>query len=103
MTLDPAADQLRSFTDSVPEGLRLIVDTIPGLVAIAATDGELELVNHRVLEYFGRTFDELTNWATSDAVNPDDLPGVVAAWNRSVETGTTFHYDHSLRLADGIY
>ena len=62
------------------EGLRLIVDTIPGLVAIMTASGEVELVNHRVLEYFGRTLDELKHWGTSDSVHPDDLPGVVAAW-----------------------
>jgi formate hydrogenlyase transcriptional activator len=85
------------------EGLRLIVDTIPGLVAITAADGELELVNHRVLEYFGRAFEELKNWATSDAVHPDDLPGVVAAWNRSMTTGTPFDFEHRLRRRDGTY
>jgi PAS domain S-box-containing protein len=44
------------------EGLRLIVDTIPGLVAIMSARGELELGNHRLLEYFGRTLDELKRW-----------------------------------------
>ena len=68
------------------QSLRLIVDTIPGLVAIMTAEGEVELVNHRVLEYFGRTLEELKRWGTSDAVHPDDLPGVVAAWRRSVET-----------------
>ena len=85
------------------EGLRLIVDTIPGLVAINTAGGELELVNHRVLEYFGRTFEELKNWATSDAVHPDDRPGMVAAFNRSVETGTPFDFEPRLRRSDGTY
>ena len=85
------------------EGLRLIVDTIPGLIAINTADGELELLNHRVLEYFGRTFEELKNWATSDAVHPDDLPGFVAAFNRSMETGTPFDFEPRLRRSDGTY
>jgi formate hydrogenlyase transcriptional activator len=85
------------------EGLRLIVDTIPGLVAIMTARGELELVNHRLLEYFGRTLDELKHWDTSDAVHPDDLPEAVAAWKRSVETGTPYNFEHRLRRADGAY
>jgi formate hydrogenlyase transcriptional activator len=85
------------------EGLRLIVDTIPGLVAIMTAGGEVELVNHRVLEYFGRTLEELKHWGTSDAVHPDDLPGVVRAWTRSVETGTPYDFEHRLRRADGTY
>jgi formate hydrogenlyase transcriptional activator len=85
------------------EGLRLIVDTIPGLVAIMTARGELELVNHRLLEYFGRTLDELKHWDTSDAVYADDLPEAVATWKRSVETGTPYNFEHRLRRADGTY
>ena len=71
----PAEDALRLSA----EGLRLIVDTIPGLVTVHSADGTLELVNHRVLDYFGMTFEELKKWATSDAVHPDDRPETVAA------------------------
>ena len=85
------------------EGLRLIVDTIPGLVAIMTAGGEVELVNHRVLEYFGRTLEELKHWGTSDAIHPDDLPGAIAAWKQSVETGTPYDFEHRLRRADGTY
>ena len=85
------------------EGLRLILDTIPGLVTVHSADGALELVNHRVLDYFGRTFEELKDWATSDAVHPDDRPETVAAWNRSMETGTPFVFEHRLRRRDGTH
>src|SRR5262249_49273098 len=51
---------------------RLIVDSIPGMVAIFAPTGELEVVNPQVLEYFGKTLQELTNWG--EVVHPDDLP-----------------------------
>jgi PAS domain S-box-containing protein len=85
------------------EGLRLIVDTLPGLVAIMTAGGELELVNYRVLEYFGRTLEELKHWGTSDAIHPDDLPGAVAAWKQSVETGTPYDFEHRLPRADGTY
>ena len=95
----PAEDALRLSV----EGLRLIVDTIPGLVAIATPDGELELLNRRALEYFGRTFEELKNWGTTDAVHPDDLSGLVAAWNRSRETGTPLDFEHRFRRRDGSY
>jgi PAS domain S-box-containing protein len=85
------------------EGLRLIVDTIPGLVAIMTAGGEVELVNQRVLEYFGRTLEELKHWGTSDAIHPEDLPGAAAAWKRSVETGTPYDFEHRLRRSDGMY
>lgn len=83
--------------------LRLIVDTIPGLVAIMTAGGEVELVNQQVLEYFGRTLDELRHWGTSDAVHPDDLPAALAAWTHSVEHGTPYEFEHRIRRADGVY
>ncbi len=85
------------------EELRLIVDTIPGLVAIMTARGEVELVNQQVLDYFGRTLDELKQWGTGDAVHPDDLPAAIAAWTRAVETGASYEFEHRIRRADGIY
>ena len=69
------------------ERFRLIFDTIPGLITVQTAAGEVELVNRQLLEYFGKTLEEVKAWATSDAVHPDDLPGVIAAWRRTVETG----------------
>jgi len=82
---------------------RLIVDTIPGLIAIMTAEGEVELVNRQILEYFGKTLEELKQWGTSDAVHPDDLPGVIAAWKRAVETAAPYEVEHRLRRADGAY
>ena len=84
-------------------GLREIVDRVPGLVYTMTPDGEVELVNHRILEYFGRTLDELKAWAMTDAVHADDLPRVVAAWRRAVATGTEYQVEQRLRRADGAY
>jgi formate hydrogenlyase transcriptional activator len=94
-----AEEVLRESERSV----RLIVDGIAGLVAIMASDGQVEFVNNQTVEYFGRPLEQLKGWATSDAVHPDDLPRVVAAWRHSVETGNTFDIDERLRGADGAY
>ncbi|HWO28739.1 MAG TPA: sigma 54-interacting transcriptional regulator, partial [Candidatus Acidoferrum sp.] len=85
------------------KSVRLIVDSIAGLVAMMTAEGEVEFVNNRVLEYFGKTLEELKGWATSDAVHPNDLPRVVAAWRQSVETGDPYDVDHRLRSAEGEY
>jgi PAS domain-containing protein len=42
-------------------------------------EGGVEHVNRQVLEYFGRTLEELKQWGTTDAVHPADLPRVIAA------------------------
>jgi len=94
-----AEDALRASEES----FRLIVNSIPGLIAIMSAEGKVEHVNRQVLEYFGRTQDELKYWETTDAVHPDDLPRVLAAWRNSVETGALYDVEHRLRGGDGVY
>src|SRR6202790_1046151 len=43
--------------------LRLIFDTIPGVAWSMTATGEVELANQQVLEYFGKTVEELKEWA----------------------------------------
>jgi formate hydrogenlyase transcriptional activator len=88
---------------SSEETFRLIVETIPGLIAVMTPSGEVEHVNGRVLEYFGRTLDELKRWGTTDAVHPDDRPRVRAAWQHAVETGLPYEFEHRIRRFDGAY
>jgi PAS domain-containing protein len=84
--LRASLEQVGRVTDSSSEdSFRLIVETIPGLVAVMTSQGEVAHVNRRVLDYFGRTLEELKIWGTSDAVHPVDLPGVVVAWQLAVE------------------
>src|SRR6202050_205425 len=85
------------------ECFRLIVDSIPGFVCTLNAAGEVELLNRQLLEYFGKTAEELKNWATSDAVHPDDLPRVIDAWRRSVDTGQPYVLEFRQRRADGVY
>jgi PAS domain S-box-containing protein len=94
-----AEDALRASEGA----FRLVVNTIPGLIAIMSAEGEVEHVSDRILEYFGKTLNELKRWAETDAVHPDDLPRVLAAWKHSVKNGTAYELEHRLRRADGVY
>ena len=80
-----------------------IVDNIPGLVATTGAMGEVEFLNRQTLEYFGRTNEELKDWALIDAVHPDDLPSVIEARKKSIETGQIYDVEHRCRRADGVY
>jgi PAS domain S-box-containing protein len=82
---------------------RQIVDSIPGLVATTGAMGEVEFLNRQTLEYFGRANEELKNWALIGAVHPDDLPRVVEARKKSIETGQIYEVEHRCRRGDGVY
>jgi PAS domain S-box-containing protein len=82
---------------------RSAIDGIAGLVAIMAPNGELEAVNRQLIEYFGRSREELTTWETSDAVHPEDLPRILELFKTSIAAGAPFHYELRLRRFDGEY
>jgi PAS domain S-box-containing protein len=82
---------------------RSAIDGIAGLVAITAPNGELETVNRQLIEYFGRSREELTTWETSDTVHPEDLPRILELFRRSIVAGAPFHYELRLRRFDGEY
>src|ERR1700729_2851971 len=82
---------------------RSAIDGIAGLFAILAPNGEPEAVNCQLLNYFGRSFEELKNWGTTDAVHPEDLPRVLELNMRGLVSGLPFNFELRLRRFDGEY
>ena len=82
---------------------RLIVDCIPGLVAVFTPDGEVEFVNRQVLEFYGRTLEELKHWGTGGTTHPEDLPRVVEQFRHSMASGDPFEFEVRTLRFDGVY
>ncbi|HEY3252859.1 MAG TPA: PAS domain-containing protein, partial [Polyangiaceae bacterium] len=83
--------------------LRQMCDTIPGLVCTMSPAGEVELFNRELLEYFGKTAEEMKGWATSDAVHPDDRHLALEAHAKAVSAGSAWGIEHRCRRFDGEY
>src|SRR6202047_3487916 len=83
--------------------LRLIVEGIPGFVVLLTPAGEVELVNPQLVEYCGRTLEELRLWGTSDTVHAEDLPRVAQLFARSITSGNPYDFETRLRRFDGVY
>jgi PAS domain S-box-containing protein len=84
---------------------RLIVDSIPGLVAVFTPSGDFDLVNRQVVEYFGRTLDDLKakRWTSRDGLHPDDFVRVRALFKQSMESGEPFEFEVRCLRFDGVY
>ena len=67
--------------------LRSAFDGIAGLVSVIEPNGKLKTVNRQVLDYFGRSLEELKQWETSDAVHPEDLPRVLELFKKTIASG----------------
>jgi PAS domain S-box-containing protein len=81
--------------------LRLLVDTIPALVSTMQPDGEAETVNRQVMDYTGKTSEEMKDWLPT--LHPDDRANTVDCWRRSVETGEQYDVEERIQRADGAY
>ncbi|HVQ16934.1 MAG TPA: PAS domain-containing protein [Vicinamibacterales bacterium] len=88
---------------AVEQDSRSIIDTIPGYVATMSAAGEIQLVNKPLLDYTGRSLEQLQEWGNGDVVHPDDLPRVSTIWRNSIQTGDLLEFEHRLRRADGAY
>jgi PAS domain S-box-containing protein len=97
----------RKQVEQALRGLKLdlseLCESIPGLVCTLSPAGKVELFNRELLDFFGKTGEELRRWGTIDAVHPDDLPGVIAAHTEAVLTETPYLIEHRCRRADGVY
>lgn len=83
--------------------LRLLVDSIPGLVYTRDARGELEFVNRPLLEFFGRPPEEMRQWRTNDLIHPDDRERTVATLSEGIEAGQPTEIEIRVRRADGVY
>jgi len=96
-------EQLTEALRKSEENFRLVVDGIAALVAATTPEGKVEFINQQVVEYFGKTREELKDRWPSEAVHPDDRPAACAGWMEAVHSGHPFEIDHRLRRHDGVY
>jgi PAS domain S-box-containing protein len=96
-------EQRRGADHALADHYRSVTDIIPAMISLMTPAGEVEDVNRHFLEYAGTTLEELKGWKTAETVHPDDLPSMIAAWDRAVATGGQYSIEHRLRRADGIY
>jgi PAS domain S-box-containing protein len=81
----------------------LLLDSIPGLVALLSPTGDVQFVNRQIVEYAGRSLEELKDWGTNDTVHPEDLPRVVQVFTASIASGSPYEIVQRLRRRDGVY
>ena len=85
------------------ERFRLVLESIGAQVITTTLEGELDFVNQPVLDYFGKTMEQLKGWPTPDVLHPDDLAGAITVWKDSIEKGLSYDVDHRFRRSDDVY
>jgi len=94
-----AEDALRAREND----LRLIINTIPGLICLFTPEGELEGANEQFLDYIQGPVEAAKNWATNGVVHPDDVSTAAVPFAHSLATGEPYDFEIRIRRADGMY
>jgi PAS domain S-box-containing protein len=83
--------------------LGLVIDTIPAHVWSARPDGSIDFINQRLLEFLGRSMEDILASGWDSLVHPDDVTRVVGEWAAAVATGEPMESEARLRRMDGDY
>jgi PAS domain S-box-containing protein len=97
-------ERLRKLEAELAEKLRDVIETMPTMVWIAATDGSNEFGNRQWQEYTGLSQEGTVGAGWQDAVHPADLKRHLEKWSASQASGEPFENEvRYRRAADGQY
>ena len=84
--------------------LRQTLDTIPGIVAVTSTSGEIMWLSKPLLDYYGKSLEEISShWTTGDFIHPKDRPELIHAFTQSLASGDPIEFELRARRFDGVY
>ena len=95
---NPPADAIDSES-----GLRLIVNNTPALIYSARPDGHIDFFNQQWMELLGLPFEEISGWAWTKLVHPDDREEFLSKRRSAVKSGESFMSECRVRRSDGEY
>ncbi len=83
--------------------LRLLTEVIPQQIWSDLPDGSNDYCNQRLLQYHGRTMEELRGFGLVEMIHPDDRECVLKAWRQAVSQGTPYEVESRRRENNGEY
>ena len=82
---------------------RTLIEAAPQVIWVADADGQVALLNKAWHEFSGRTDAESLGTRWAEALHPEDLPDVLAKWERAYTRGETYSGECRFQAKDGSY
>jgi PAS domain S-box-containing protein len=101
-----AEESLQRSTRALRESedhYRNTVELNPQVPWTATPEGQLEDFSPQWLVLTGLAREQALASGWNDAPHPDDLPRMLEAWTRAMQTGQAFDLEHRIRVADGSF
>ena len=87
----------------VEDRTRLIIDTVPAQLWTENSEGVVDFVNRRWIDYTGMTLEQAVGWGWTNMVHPDDIERVLSKWRALISEGKPREIESRLRRSDGTY
>jgi PAS domain S-box-containing protein len=82
---------------------RVLTEAMPQIVWSTLADGSVDYCNPRWLEFSGLLSQQALGAGWGVIVHPEDLDITMTAWQRALETGEPYRFEHRLRNRQGEY
>ena len=82
---------------------RTLIEAAPQVIWVADADGQVALLNKAWHEFSGRTDEESLGTRWAEALHPEDIPDVLAKWERAYTHGETYSGECRFQAKDGSY
>lgn len=81
----------------------ILAEAMPHMVWSANAEGAVDYMTSRMLEFSGRSMDEILGWGWMELVHPDDVPTALADWEAAAEAAAPYRSEFRFRRSDGVY
>lgn len=83
--------------------IRIMIDKIPAHAWTCRTDGTVEFINQRWLDYTGLTIEQSLDWGWQTAIHQEDLEELMNAWSGALASEEEGQKEARVRHMDGEY
>ncbi|PWK77311.1 PAS domain S-box-containing protein [Mucilaginibacter oryzae] len=101
-----AEQQLKLKNQELNEQIKqfeFVTNFMPVQLWTARTDGQIDYVNQRAVDYFGLPSSQIAGPDWLDGIYPEDQPGCIEAWNTALASGSFYQYEFRLKDRYGNY
>ena len=82
---------------------RGLTEALPQFIWTAGADGTADYFSTQIIEYTGRSENELLAWAWMDVLHPDDREPTRNSWLEAIAKQCDHEVEHRIRSSNGAY
>jgi PAS domain S-box-containing protein len=82
---------------------KTMAEAVPEIIWTAEPGGTVDYTNRTMLDYSGRTLEQLRGEGWVHSIHPDDLDLCMSKWRDALQTGVPYEVQYRLHRKDGNY